>query len=71
MVVHGGGRIGGHATEAALPVGARVWLLDRARCGRVVARAHGGLLYKVRLEGDAGGTLACPAGDLLRLHDEA
>jgi hypothetical protein len=70
MVVHGGGRIDGYAGEAGLPVGARVWLVDRARGGRVVARAQGGLLYKVRLEGAAGATLACAGSDLLRLHDE-
>jgi hypothetical protein len=61
----------GHPTgDTAFPVGARVLLLDRARCGRVVARAHGGLLYKVRLEGGTGATLACAGSDLLRLHDD-
>ncbi len=69
MAVHDG-RTGGYAAETALPVGARVWLVDRACGGRVVARAHGGLVYKVRLEGATGATLACPGCDLLRLHDE-
>ena len=69
-----GARSGGDAVPAggdvALPVGARVWLLPQACGGRVVARAHGGLVYRVRREGAAGAVLVCPGSDLLRLHDE-
>jgi hypothetical protein len=33
------------------PVGARVWLPKERRYGRVVVRAQGGLLYRIRPEG--------------------
>ena len=33
------------------PVGARVWLPKERRYGRVIARAQGGLLYRIRPEG--------------------
>ena len=52
-----------------LPVGARVWLLREGYSGRIVARAQGGLLYRVRREGRATESLFCPGCDLLRLHD--
>jgi hypothetical protein len=39
------------ASWALHPVGARVWLPKERRYGRVVARAQGGLLYRIRLEG--------------------
>ena len=59
------------ADEMALPVGARVWVMREGRSGRVVARAQGGLLYRVRLDGDDSAVLVRTGGDLLRLHDEA
>ena len=58
------------ADDLALPVGARVWLMRDGRTGRVVACAQGGLLYRVRLDGEAGATLVRTGGDLMRLHDE-
>jgi hypothetical protein len=39
------------STWAIHPVGARVWLPCEGRYGRVVVRAHGGLLYRIRPEG--------------------
>jgi hypothetical protein len=61
----------GGADDLALPVGARVWLMREGRTGRVVTCAQGGLLYRVRLDGNDGATLVRTGGDLLRLHDEA
>ncbi len=59
----------GSMEAAALPVGARVWLLREGYSGRVVARAQGGLLYRVKREEGAAQSLFCPACDLLRLQD--
>lgn len=47
-------------------VGVRVWLLGLGRAGRILARAHGGLTFRVRLEED-GAVLSCVGGDLLPL----
>ncbi len=53
------------AAWAVHPVGARVWLPREGRHGRVIVRAHGGLLYRVRLEGGtAPQLLECPACEL-------
>lgn len=54
----------------SVAVGSRVWLMTTGRSGRVVARAQGGLLYRVRLEGGSGAeAVVCPGGDLLSLVD--
>lgn len=53
---------------SSVPIGARVWLLQEGCSARVTACAHGGLLYRVRLESD-GSMLACPACDLLQLSE--
>lgn len=67
------GRAAGFAEAgSSVPVGGRVWLMATGRSGRVVARAQGGLLYRVRLEGGAGAEMAvCPEGDLLPLAGES
>lgn len=64
-IVNGEGSTG----AMALPVGARVWLLREGYSGRIVARAQGGLLYRVRREGAAAESLFLPACDLLQLHE--
>jgi hypothetical protein len=58
------------ADDMALPVGARVWLMREGRTGRVVACAQGGLLYRVRLDGEGAPTLVRTGGDLMRLQDD-
>ena len=67
-----GGNLGETTDELsaglALPIGARVWLLQEGRSARVTACAHGGLLYRVRLESD-GSVLARPGCELMRLHE--
>lgn len=63
--------VGPPETGFSVPVGSRVWLMTTGRSGRVVARAQGGLLYRVRLEGAAEATaVVCPGGDLLPLAGE-
>lgn len=63
--------VGAPETGFSVPVGSRVWLMATGRSGRVVARAQGGLLYRIRLEGTAeAGAVVCPGGDLLPLAGE-
>jgi hypothetical protein len=54
-----------------VPLGTRVWLPREGRCGRVVVRVLGGLLYRVRLEGEPGRLREYPACELEPLpgHD--
>lgn len=61
---------GSATVDMTIPVGARVWLLRDGRTGRVVAKVQGGLLYRVRPEGEAKDALQCACSDLLRLHDD-
>ncbi len=53
------------ASWAIYPVGARVWLPREGHHGRVIVQAQGGLLYRVRLEGETTPRLLdCPACEL-------
>ena len=70
MVRLGGVRTYVPAAWAVHPVGATVWLPREGRRGRVVVRAHGGLLYRVRLEGDGEGRLLERPGCELSPVDE-
>ena len=58
------------ATSAVHPVGSRVWLPREGRYGRVVVRVHGGLLYRVRLEGGGAWRLVERPPCELRAADE-
>ena len=53
------------------PVGARVWLAKERRYGRVVVRAQGGLLYRIRPEGSEQETLLeCSACELVTVGED-
>jgi hypothetical protein len=53
-------------------VGARVWLPKESRYGRVVARAQGGLLYRIRPEGaEREPLLERSAGELVTVGEDS
>ena len=54
------------------PVGARVWLPKERRYGRVVVRAQGGLLYRIRPEGtEREPLLECSACELVTVGEDS
>jgi hypothetical protein len=56
---------------ATYSVGARVWLPREERYGRVIARAQGGLLYRVQPEGaETEQLLECSACELVTVGED-
>lgn len=57
-----------HGAGLSPAVGARVWLLREGGFGRVIARGHGGLTCRVRLERDHA-LVECAGCEILPLSD--